>query len=488
MDAAVIIVGAGPSGLTLAAELRLAGIDTIVVERLEKPSGESRGLGFTARTMELFDQRGLLPEFGDAQISPHGHFGGINFDYRVLEGAHFGLRGVPQARIERILEDWATRLGADVRRGVELTGLDDDGTAVTAHVTGPDGAAALRAPWLVACDGGRSTARRLAGFAFPGTEATMEMYLADVAGPDLRPRPLGERLPNGMVMSAPLGDGYHRVIVCPRGVPARDRRAGPPPFAEVAGAWKHITGEDIGAADARWVSAFGDATRQVTEYRRGRVLIAGDAAHVHLPAGGQGLSTGVQDVMNLGWKLAAEARGWAPPGLLDTYHAERHPVGARLLANTRAQGTLFLGGADVEPLRSVLAGLMAETEVRRHLAGMVSGLDVRYDVGPGDHPLLGMRVPPVGLLAGSGPTSTVELLRDGRGYLLDAADDAALRAAAAPWADRVRTVTAVPRGPGGPLDGTAALLVRPDGHIAWTSPGGGDPAPALARWFGAPAR
>lgn len=501
MDAAVIVVGAGPAGLMLAAELRLAGVEVTVIDRLEKPTGESRGLGFTARTMEVFDQRGLLPWFGDLETSTLGHFGGLPVDFSVLDGAHFGAKGVPQSRTEEMLGDWAERLGVDIRRGCELVGFAEeggaDGEGVTVTVRGPEGPERLRARYLVGCDGGRSAVRKLGGFDFPGTPATLEMFLADVRGCDLRPRPIGESVPGGMVMAGRVGEDTDRIIVCERGTPPQ-RRAEPPAFGEVADAWQRLTGEDIHHGTPLWVSSFGDATRQATEYRRGRILLAGDAAHIHLPAGGQGMNTSIQDSVNLGWKLAAVVNGWAPPELLDTYHGERHPVGVRLLMNTRAQGLLFLSGAEMQPLRDVLSELIRFEDVSRHLAGMVSGLEIRYDVGAGEHPLLGRRLPHQELIGEAGRTGstgetgkrgTTELLHPARGVLLDLADSAGLRRTAAPWSDRVDTVTAVPHesGPGSPLADTEAVLVRPDGHVAWAAPGSADDlTTALERWFGLP--
>ncbi|MGJ5756572.1 bifunctional hydroxylase/dehydrase [Streptomyces puniciscabiei] len=486
MDAPVIIVGAGPAGLMLAAELRLGGVEVLVLDRLEKPSQESRSLGFTARAVELFDQRGLLPRFGELGISTAGHFGGLPLDYSVLMDAHFGARSIPQATTERVLGERAAELGAEIRRGWTVVGLHDDGDSVRVEAETPGGPRLLRCRYLVGCDGGHSFVRGAAGFEFPGTPSTREMFVADIGGCALRPRPIGERLPTGMVMATPLGDDVDRIIVVEHGVPPR-RRTRPPEFAEVADAWERLTGEDMHGGTAHWISSFGDATRQVTEYRRGSVLLAGDAAHTHLPVGGQGLSVGVQDAVNLGWKLAAVVRGSAPPDLLDSYHAERHPVGARLLLNTLAQGVLFLSGAEVEPLREVVADLMELPEVRRHLAGMVSGLDIRYDVGPGAHPLLGARIPKRDLHGPSGATTTIAGLSTGRGVLLDLADDPELRRAAEPWADRVDVVTAAPhRLPDGcPLAGTSAVLLRPDGHVAWADPGCGPLPDALDRWFGA---
>ncbi|MER6788116.1 FAD-dependent monooxygenase [Streptomyces sp. NPDC000658] len=500
MDADVIVVGAGPTGLMLAGELRLGGAEVIVLDKLAEPTGQSRGLGFTARAMEVFDQRGILPRFGQGEsleVSSVGHFGGVQFDFTSLEGAHFGARGIPQSQTEAVLAGWAADLGAVVHHGHEVLALADgflDGDHAEVTVGTPDGVRRMRARYLVGCDGGKSTVRKLAGIGFPGTEATRAMFLADITGVDLKPRYLGETLPNGMVMAAPLKEGVHRIIVCPHGAAARSADD-TVTFEEVAKAWEHITGEDISAGGAEWVSFFSDATRQAAEYRRGRVLLAGDAAHIHLPAGGQGLSTGVQDAANLGWKLAAVATGRAGDALLDTYHAERHPVGRRLLMNTRAQGMVFLGGDQAEPLRSILTELTGHDVVRRHLAGVVSHLDIRYDIGEdgdgdGAHPLLGRRLARIALTGPGGATDTFRLLHAGRGLLLDLADDARVREAAAAWAGRVDVVTATPSASdgGAVLAGAGAVLVRPDGHVAWTGAGGADGLDtALARWFGTPA-
>ncbi|MFE9022975.1 FAD-dependent monooxygenase [Streptomyces sp. NPDC007808] len=488
MNAAVIVVGAGPAGMMLAGELRLAGVDVIVLERLQERTGESRGLGFTARTLEVFDQRGILSRFGEVETSSQGHFGGLPIDFGVLEGARQAAKTVPQSVTETHLEEWATSLGADIRRGHEVLSLTDDEDGVTVEVRGPEGELTLSAAYLVGCDGGRSMVRKAAGFDFPGTAATMEMFLADIKGVELQPRMIGETLPGGMVMVGPLPGGITRIIVCERGTPPQ-RRETPPTWHEVADAWKRLTGDDIAHAEPVWVSSFGDATRQVTEYRRGRVLLAGDAAHIHLPAGGQGMNTSIQDAVNLGWKLAAVVNGTAPQDLLDTYHTERHAVGKRLLMNTQAQGLLFLSGPEVQPLRDVLTELIAYDEVAKHLAAMVSGLEIRYDVGSGEHPLLGRRMPHLELTTVKRTTSSTALLHSARGVLLDLTDNARLRARAAGWSDRVDIVTAVPGevSAAGGLDGTTAVLIRPDGHVAWAAPGSHHDLPmALERWFGKP--
>ncbi|MFH8937555.1 FAD-dependent monooxygenase [Streptomyces griseosporeus] len=486
MDASVVVVGAGPAGLMLAGELRLAGTDVTVLERHPRRTGESRGIGLTIGTMEVFDQRGLLGRLGPYETSGMGHFGGVPLDMSVLGRAHEAARTVPQSVTEEALESWARDLGADIRRGHEFVSYEDTGDGLTVTVRHPGGEERIRTRYLVGCDGGRSSVRKAAGFDFPGTAATTEMLLADVRGVDLEPRMTGQHVGGGFVMVAKLAGGIHRLIVGEHGIPPR-RRTEPPAFAEVADLWKRLTGEDVSHAEPVWVSAFGNATRQVTEYRRGRVLLAGDSAHVHLPAGGQGMNTSVQDAHNLGWKLAAVLRGDAPEELLDTYHGERHEVGRALLANTRAQSLLVLGGEEAQPLREVLAELIAYPEVTRHLAAKVSGLDIRYDVGGGTHPLLGRRMPHLPVTTASGPTTSTALLRTGRGVLLDLEDNAVLRRRAHAWRDRVDVVTATPGAlpEDSPLTGTAAVLLRPDGYVAWAAPGSHrDLNSALTRWFG----
>jgi bifunctional hydroxylase/dehydrase len=488
-DADVIVVGAGPTGLMLAGELRLAGVETVVLDRLAEPMKQSRALGFSARAIEEFDQRGLLPRFGDLQTIPFGHFGGLPIDYRVLEGGSYGARGKPQSLTERVLAEWAAEQGAVVHRGHEVTGLRPGDDGVELDVVTPKGRKRLRARYVAGCDGARSSVRKLIGVDFPGTDPVIEMWFADVAGCALRPRFSGERVPGGMVMVLPMGPGVNRVVVYERGMTRQ--RDGAPSFGEVAAAWNRLTGEDISGGKPLWTSRTTDSSRQAAQYRWGRVFLLGDAAHIHLPVGAQGMSAGIGDAVNLGWKLGAEINGHAPADLLDTYHAERHPVAARILANTLAQRILYLSGDEMDPMREVMTELLAYEEAQRLLIGMVTGLDIRYDAGQGDHPLLGRRLPAVELTGDFGPSGTAnafQFLHAGRGVVLDLGGDDKLRAAAAPWTDRI-DVIATGSPPAGALADVQAALVRPDGYIAWIGAGGSGAAGlpgALTRWFGQP--
>ena len=487
-DADVIVVGAGPTGLMLAGELSLNGVSALVVDRLARPIRESRALGFSARTIEEFAQRGLISRLGDVDVIPFGHFGGVPLDYRALPGGSYGARGIPQSRTEAMLAGWIAERGVEVRRGTEVTGVAQDDDGVTVRIAAA-GTGALRARYVVGCDGARSVVRTSAGIGFPGTAPTVELRFADVTGVQLRPRFSGEPVPGGMVMVLPLGPDRSRVIYYDRAQPLRTT-PGPITFEEVAEAFQRLSGEDISGATPLWVSSTTDVSRQAARYRNGRVFVAGDAAHIHLPIGAQGMSAGIQDAVNLGWKLALDIKGHAPEGLLDTYHAERHPVGARILANTLAQRTLYLGGDEVGPLRQVFTELVRHEEVQRHLVGMVTGLDIRHDVGGDGHPLLGRRLADRQVTRDGVKQSVLTLLESGRGLLLDLADSAELRAAARGWSDRVTTVTV--QGVEDE-DGPAAVLVRPDGYVAWV--GGPDDGPgahtsgmpltdALGRWFG----
>ncbi|MCX4696885.1 FAD-dependent monooxygenase [Streptomyces sp. NBC_01408] len=491
LEADVIVVGAGPVGLLLAGELCRGGADVVVLEKRRAPSTESRASTLHARTMEILDVLGLLPDLGGPPVEPRGHFGGIPLDL-TGPSTHPGQWKVPQTKTEGVLEEWAISLGADIRCGHELTSVTETGGPaedgpdaghVEAEAVGRDGVVLrLRARYLVACDGEDSAVRRLVGARFPGEDAGRELLRADVEGIDI-PNRRFQRLEKGLAIAWRNPAGVTRVMVHEFGSVAQPR-SGEAQFEEIAVVWKRVTGEDISGGTPLWVNSFGDASRQLDRYRHGRILFAGDAAHRQMPIGGQALNLGLQDAFNLGWKLALHLRGAAPAALLDTYHAERHAVGRRVLANIRAQALMLLGGPEVEPLRTVLGELIALEDVRAHLAGMISGLDVRYDVGGPAHPLLGLRLPETALLADGGETSTTRLLREGRGVLLDlrgAADDPLPGADG--WADRVDVRAALPK-QGGALEGVGAVLLRPDGHVAWAGSGDAGLREALERWFG----
>jgi 2-polyprenyl-6-methoxyphenol hydroxylase-like FAD-dependent oxidoreductase len=481
----VIIVGGGPVGLMLAGELRLGDVDVVVYEKLPAPSRESRGASFTKRTAECFDQRGLLARLGETEPAD-AHFGGVPIDLRMFEEDHSGARGISQFRTEQVLEGWATELGAPVRRGYEVTGLRETADGVAVTFDGPDGRGEDTAPYLVGCDGGRSTVRNLAGIDFSGPEPTRGFYTADVTGIETHRRRIGQDLPGGsMVMAMDLENGVTRVVVHERGMSPRDRDS--LSYTELADAWQRLTGESIHHGQCRWISCFTDASRVAAWYRRGRVFLAGDAAHVQPPAMAQGLSVGVQDAVNLGWKLAAMINGWAADGLLDTYHAERHPIGQQVARNARAAIELRLTGEEMEPLRGVLRELATYRDAAGYMAGMISGLGIRYDMGPGDHPLLGLRMPPGQelILPDGSRTRIADMLRPGRGVFVTTSDLDDPRRLTKGWTERIEVVTGT--WASGPDLVPNAVLIRPDGYIAWTAPGDGDLTGALRRWFG-PAR
>jgi 2-polyprenyl-6-methoxyphenol hydroxylase-like FAD-dependent oxidoreductase len=485
----VLVVGAGPVGLMLAGELRLGGASVVVAEQRTAPMTESRASTLHSRTMEIFDCRGLLDALGTPPSDPRGHFGGIPLDL-TLPGPYPGQWKVPQVRTEALLQQWATSLGAEMRRGVRVDGLTAHEDCVEATVTGPDGQDRLRARYVVGCDGEVSTVRRLAGFAFPLISARNEMLRADVGGIEI-PNRRFQRLPAGLAIASRGPDGVTRVMVHAHGAQPRPDGA-EPAFSDVVAAWKQVTGEDIGHGAPYWVNAFTDVSGQAGSYRSGRVLLAGDAAHVQMPVGGQALNLGLQDAVNLGWKLALVVRGRAGQQLLDSYNAERRAAGAQVLGNIRAQALLLLGGAEVDAARQVIAELMRLDSVRTRLARAISGTGIQYDVGAGSLPLLGTPVAHVSVRTESGVTTTAAQLRTGRGILLlpsavPELDAAGLAAAARGWADRVDLLAGDVADDDSALAASGAALIRPDGYLAWA---GSTPAAlsvALRRWFGPPA-
>ncbi|MET9904261.1 FAD-dependent monooxygenase [Streptomyces sp. NPDC006446] len=370
--APVVIVGAGPVGLLLACELRRARVPVTVVERLARPMTESRASQLTTLSAELLHERGFSALLAGAAHEPRTHFGGLGFALSPVDSPYAGHWKVPQYRTEAALGERALALGASVLRAHELTALTDRPDHIRCTVRGPAGHRLLRAAYLVGCDGAHSTVRRLARFPVTATPATRRLLRADVTGLRIRDRRF-ERLGTGFAVAA-TRDGVTRVMVHAFG-DAPDERHGPPAFAEVAATWKRVTGEDIHEGTPVWLDAFDDAKGQADSYRRGRILLAGDAAHWHPPVGGQALNTGLQDAVDLGRKLAETVHGRAAPGLLDSYHDQRHPVAARVLDHVAAQEQLMFAGPEAGPLRTLWSELIALEEVRAHLTAVASNLD-----------------------------------------------------------------------------------------------------------------
>ncbi len=470
----VIIAGGGPTGLMLAGELRLQGVHALLLEKDAEPTRCVRALGLHVRSVEVMDQRGLLDRFlALGQRYPlGGSFAGIDKPAPDrMDTAHPYVLGIPQTTTDRLLAERATELGAEIRRGSELVGLSQDDQGVTVELA--DGTQ-LRCRYLVGCDGGRSTVRKLLGVGFPGEPARREWLSGEVeltASPEELAAVVTEvrKTQKGFGVG-PSGEGSYRVVVPAEGV--TEDRSVPPTLGEVRQRLRMVAGTDFGVHSPRWLSRFGDATRQAERYRTGRVLLAGDAAHIHPPTGGQGLNLGLQDAFNVGWKLAAEVAGWAPEGLLDTYHTERHPVAADVLNTARAQAELLSTEPGPRAVRRLLSELMDFDEVNRFLIEKITAIGVRYDFGDG-HELLGRRMPDVGLERGR----LYERMHGGRGLLLDWTG----RLSVAGWADRVDHVIDV----SDELDVPAALL-RPDGHVAWVGEDQTDLLGRLPEWFGAP--
>jgi 2-polyprenyl-6-methoxyphenol hydroxylase-like FAD-dependent oxidoreductase len=470
----VIIAGCGPTGAMLAAELRLHDVRVLVLEKDAEPVSFSRIVGLHIRSIELMAMRGLLERIAERgrQRPAGGFFAAINKPAPAgLDSAHAYLLGIPQPVINRLLEEHAIALGAQVRRGCTVAGFtqDDDGVTV---VLG-DGEQ-VRSRYLVGCDGSRSTVRKLLGVGFPGEPARNDTLMGEmeVGVPQdeitAKVAEVGET--NRRFWLRPAGVGVYQIVVPVAGV---GNRAEPPTLEDFQRQLRTIAGTDFGVHSPRWLSRFGDATRLAERYRVGRVLLAGDAAHIHPPLGGQGLNLGVQDAFNLGWKLAAQIRGWAPETLLDTYQAERHPVAEDVLDNTRAQMELQSTEPGPRAVRRLLTDLMDLDEVNRRLIEKITAIDIRYDFGAGPD-LLGRRLRDIDVQQGR----LYGLLHRGRGLLLDRTG----RLTAGGWSDRVDHLadpTAVLDVPG--------VLLRPDGHVAWIGDDQRDLDEQLTRWFGEPA-
>ena len=479
---AVLIAGDGPTGMMLASELTLAGIDVAIVERRagRGRAPGSRAGGLHSRTIEVLDQRGVADRFlSEGQAMQVNGFAMIPLDISDFPTRHnYGL-ALWQRRIEEIMADWVDELGVPIYRGREVTGFTQDDTGVEIQIS--DGQP-FRAEYLVGCDGGRSLIRKAAGIDFPGWDPSISFLIAEVEMSD-EPESQIRRDEQGISALGPR-DGRVGVVV-------REEQAGTgePTLGDLSQALVGVWGTDFGVHGPAWVSRFTDMSRQAASYREGRVLLAGDAAHVHAPTGGQGLNTGVQDAVNLGWKLAQVVTGTSPDTLLDTYHAERHPVGARVLQMTMAQAPLLRSNARIDALRDTLSDVLGMDEPRRRIAGIMSGLDIHYDLGEG-HEMLGRRMPDLDLVTSDGPRRVFTLLHDARPVLVNLGEPGAVDIG--PWAERVQLIDASYDGPWelpvlGVVTAPGAVLIRPDGYVAWV---GADPrhtglSDALSTWFGA---
>jgi 3-(3-hydroxy-phenyl)propionate hydroxylase len=482
---AVVIAGAGPTGLMLAGELALAGVDVVIVERR---TGEgldrSRAGGLHSRTIEVLDQRGIADRFlSQGNVAQVAGFAGVVLDISDFPTRHnYGL-ALWQKRSEEILAGWVGELAVPIHRGRGVTGFAQDDTGVDVELS--DGSS-LRAQFLVGCDGGRSLIRKVAGIEFPGWDPTTISWIAEV---EMRDEPeLGIRHDdNGTQAIARMEDEERfRVVVSQQYVGQTDE----PTLSDLSQALVAVWGTDYGVHSPTSLSRFTDMTRQAASYREGRVLLAGDAAHVHYPVGGQGLNIGVQDAVNLGWKLAQVVNARSPESLLDTYGAERHPVGARVLANTMAATALTRSDARIDALRDSMSELLSMDEPRKRFAGMISGLDIHYDLGEG-HPLLGRRVPDLDLDTADGQRRVFTLLHAARPVLLNLGEPGGFDIT--PWSDRVELIDAKYVGTWelpvlGAVAAPAAVLIRPDGYVAWVGePTDASLPDALTTWFGPPA-
>jgi 2-polyprenyl-6-methoxyphenol hydroxylase-like FAD-dependent oxidoreductase len=481
---AVVIAGGGPTGMMLAGELTLAGVDVLIVERRASQDLESsRAGGLYSRTIEVLDQRGIADRFlAEGQAMQVQAFAGIPLDISDFPTRHnYGL-ALWQRDFERILAGWVGELAVPIVHESEVTGFAQDDTGVDVELS--DGML-LRADYLVGCDGGRSVVRKAAGIEFAGWDPTTSWLIAEV---EMVEQPeIGIRREGGGIgpVDPARGGGPYRVVL----KETRVDHIGEPTMEELCEALIVAYGTDYGVHSPTWISRFTDMTRQAVSYREGRVLLAGDAAHVHPPHGGQGLNTGVQDAVNLGWKLAQVANGTSPEGLLDTYHAERHPIGARVLQNTMAQIALINPDDRHEALRETMTELLGMDEPRRRIAAMLCALDVHYDLGEG-HPLLGRRMPDLDLVTADGPLRVFTLLHDARPVLLNLGEPGDL--GITPWAHRVLAFDAEYAGDWelpvlGQVAAPAAVLIRPDGYVAWVGDGTDTGLrEALTTWLGPP--
>jgi 2-polyprenyl-6-methoxyphenol hydroxylase-like FAD-dependent oxidoreductase len=492
---AVVIAGGGPTGLTLAGELALAGVDVAIVER--RPNQDlvgSRAGGLHSRTIEVLDQRGIADRFvSEGQVAQVAGFAGVTFDISDFPTRHpYGL-GLWQNDIERVLAGWVDELAVPIYREREVTGFAQGDSGVDVELS--DGQS-LRAEYLVGCDGGRSLVRKAAGIEFPGWDPTTSALIAEA---EMAEEPeLGIRRDDRGIhafgrVEYEIRDG--EVVFKDQGpirIMVTEEHPGPasePTLRDLSEALIAVYGTDYGIHSPTWISRFTDMTRQAASYRDRRVLLAGDAAHVHSPVGGQGLQVGVQDAVNLGWKLAQVVNRTSPESLLDTYHAERHPVAARVLRNTMAQVALFRQDERKKALSETIAELLSMDEPRRRFAAMMSGLDIHYDLGEG-HPLLGRRMPDLDIVTGDGPLRLFTLLHDARPVLLNLGEPGGFDIT--PWAHRVQLIDAEYVGTWelpalGAVTAPTAVLIRPDGYVAWvgdlTQPALAD---ALSTWFGPP--
>jgi 2-polyprenyl-6-methoxyphenol hydroxylase-like FAD-dependent oxidoreductase len=484
-DHQVLVAGGGPTGLMLAAELKLAGVDVVVLER--RPDQEldgSRAGGLHSRAIELLDQRGAAERFlSEGYTVQIASFGETKLDISDFPTRHpYGL-ALWQKHIERIMAEWVQELGVTIRYGQEVTGFSQDEAGVDVALADDS---SLRARYLVGCDGGRSAIRKGAGIEFPGAEATKstlvaEAHMEDKSGFGLHRGPLGV---GGI---GPMEGGDALRIVVPE---ARLEAGDEPTLDELREALFTVYGTDFKVHSPTWISRFTDATRQADSYRTGRVLLAGDAVHIHSPMGGQGIPLGMGDAVNLGWKLAQVVKGASPEDLLDTYQAERHPATARSLRYTMALNAISRVDPRTEALRDTVAEVTVMEEPRKHLGALQSGLDIHYDLGDG-HPLLGRRMPDLDLATADGPTRVFEQMHAARPILLNLGEPGTFDIT--PWSDRVKPIDATYDGPWtlpvlGDVPAPTAVLIRPDGHVAWVGEGAIDGlADALTTWFGAPA-